>query len=145
MEIYTIGFTKKDAKTFFGTLIGADATRLVDVRIHNASQLAGFTKQNDLRYFLSELAHMDYAHERALAPTAELLEEYRKHRIPWSEYEGRFMDLMAERRIEETVPQDLFSGRPVLLCSEATPQHCHRRLVAEYLNSHWGDIEIVHL
>jgi uncharacterized protein (DUF488 family) len=145
MEISTLGFTKKSASTFFEVLERANITRLIDVRLHNASQLAGFTKRDDLKFFLDRIAHVDYVHEPQLAPEPDLLADYRQHRIPWSEYEEKFLDLLRQRRIEIELPTELFDGRPVLLCTEPTAEHCHRRLVAEYLRDKWGDIEITHL
>jgi uncharacterized protein (DUF488 family) len=145
MEILTIGFTKRSARSFFGALRAAQVTRLVDVRLNNVSQLAGFTKRDDLAYFLKEICDAEYVHELQLAPTQQLLDDYRKNRIPWSEYEHGFLDLMAQRRIKDRIPRNLFEGRAVLLCGEPTAAHCHRRLVAEYLRDHWGEIEIVHL
>jgi uncharacterized protein (DUF488 family) len=145
MEILTLGFTKRSARSFFDALKAARVTRLVDVRLNNVSQLAGFTKRDDLAYFLKEICGVDYVHELMLAPTQHLLDDYKKHRVPWSEYERSFLSLMAERRIEDRIPRALFDGRAVLLCSEPTADHCHRRLVAEYLRDHWGDVEVTHL
>ena len=145
MEICTIGFTKKSARSFFDILERAHITRLVDVRLNNVSQLAGFTKRDDLAFFLDRIGGVEYVHEPRLAPTQDLLDDYKKHRIPWSDYETRFLDLMRQRRVEEQVPKELLSGRPVLLCSEPTARNCHRRLVAEYLEGEWGDIQITHL
>jgi uncharacterized protein (DUF488 family) len=145
MEISTLGFTKKSARSFFDVLEQARITRLIDVRLHNASQLAGFTKRDDLEYFLDRLVGIEYVHEPLLAPEPDLLADYRNHRIPWSEYEEKFIELMKHRQIEKEVPRTLFSGSPILLCSEPTAKHCHRRLVAEYLDKKWGDIQIIHL
>ena len=144
MRILTIGFTKKRAQRFFELLRSAGAKRVVDVRLHNASQLAGFAKRDDLAWFLREICRMDYRHVPALAPTKELLAAYRKAEIEWPVYEKRFLDLMRERRIEETVDRQLLDNS-CLLCSEDQPHHCHRRLVAEYLNAHWGGVDVVHL
>ena len=145
MEIYTIGFTKKTAAAFFEPLRQHRIERLIDVRINNTTQLAGFTKQNDLTYFLKELLGADYVYEPLLAPTKELLTAYRKSMVTWAEYENAFLNLMASRRVEETIRKDLFSRRSVLLCSEATPERCHRRLVVEYLGQAWGGIQALHL
>ena len=145
MEIYTIGFTKKSADQFFGLLKRNDIRRLVDVRLNNVSQLAGFAKRDDLAYFLRELVGADYRHEPLLAPTQEMLDEYKKRRGSWAEYERRFLDLMAEREVERQLDRSLFAERTVLLCSEATPEHCHRRLVVDYLDSRWGDLQAVHI
>jgi uncharacterized protein (DUF488 family) len=145
MEIATIGFTKHSADSFFSRLRAANIEQLVDVRIHNVSQLAGFAKRDDLRFFLRELCGATYVHEPLLAPTDDLLRSYRDKEILWTEYEKRFLDLMDDRSIEDIVPRDLFATRTVLLCSEHTPEHCHRRLVAEYLNDRWGNVSVAHL
>lgn len=145
MEICTIGFTKRTAEDFFNSLRQAGVTRLVDVRLNNSSQLAGFAKREDLAYFMREICGSDYVHEPILAPTQALLDAYKKNRGTWSDYERGFLDLMGRRRVEESIPKELFSGRSVLLCSEHSPQHCHRRLVVEYLNDRWGGVEPVHL
>ena len=144
MRVLTIGFTKKSARQFFEAIGRAGAIRLVDVRLNNSSQLAGFTRRDDLEYFLDAILGIGYVHEPQLAPTPELLAGVQKERRPWSWYEEEFLRLMRERRIEERVPRELIDGA-VLLCSEATPDQCHRRLVAEYLADRWGGMEIVHL
>jgi hypothetical protein len=115
------------------------------VRLNNASQLAGFARRADLPYFLSELCGAEYVHEPRLAPTREILDAYRQGRQGWPGYERSFLDLMRERRIEDTLDRDFFATPTVLLCSEATPEHCHRRLILEYLDRTWGGIRAVHL
>jgi uncharacterized protein (DUF488 family) len=144
MKLFTIGFTKKSAEAFFTNVRSAGARRIVDVRLNNVSQLAGFAKRRDLEYFLRELCDMDYVHLPELAPTQEMLDRYKKHKGEWSVYEREFLDLMRQRRIERTIPEEVLA-EGCLLCSEDKPHHCHRRLVAEYLAEHRGDIEIVHL
>lgn len=146
MKIYTIGFTKKSASCFFGALKDSGAKRLVDVRLNNKSQLAGFAKRDDLAYFLKELRGVDieYRHIPDLAPTQELLSDYRNRKISWKRYERKFLELMAEREIEEKVPKGTLEDS-CLLCSEHEPDHCHRRLVVEYLQERWGGIEVDHL
>lgn len=144
MKIYTIGFTKKTAEHFFETLRGSGAKRVVDVRLHNVSQLAGFAKKEDLAYFLEKICGMEYVHLPILAPTHVMLDSYKRHRGGWQAYEQQFLDLMNERRIEEKVPRDVIA-ESCLLCSEAKAEHCHRRLVAEYLQQHWDNVEIRHL
>lgn len=144
MRVHTIGFTEKSAERFFTLLRGSGAKRLLDVRLNNRSQLAGFAKRDDLRFFLREVAGMDYVHEPLLAPTQELLDHYKKLKGDWGVYEAGFRALMEERRIESAVPLELVEGS-CLLCSEHLPEHCHRRLVLEYLQPHWGEMEIVHL
>lgn len=145
MEIATIGFTQHTAESFFGRLRTARIEQLIDVRINNVSQLAGFAKRDDLRFFLRELCDASYVHETLLAPTDTMLKEYRDKRISWTEYEKRFLGLMEERALEDRVPRELFAERSALLCSEHTPEKCHRRLVADYLGEHWGDLSVVHL
>ena len=144
MRMFTIGFTKKSADAFFTKLRASGAKRVVDVRLNNVSQLAGFAKRQDLQYFLREICRMDYVHIPDLAPTQAMLDRYKKERGDWSAYEREFLDLVRTREIERTVPKELMADG-CLLCSEDEPQHCHRRLVAEYLRDHWGDVEIVHL
>lgn len=144
MRVYTIGFTHRDAAEFFGALRANDIKRLVDVRVSNTSQLAGFTKKRDLAFFLDELVGADYLHEPDLAPTLELMRDYRKGTLDWLEFEERFLSLLADRRVEGGSRQLLIPGT-VLLCSEPTPDRCHRRLVLEYLNGRWGEIQAVHL
>jgi uncharacterized protein (DUF488 family) len=144
MKIFTIGFTKKSAETFFSLLIGSGASRLADVRLNNLSQLAGFAKKDDLKYFLSSICRMDYLHLPELAPTQQMLEAYKKEKGDWAAYEKQFVDLLRTRQVENTIAPDALSNA-CLLCSEHLPQHCHRRLVAEYLAEKWGHLEIVHL
>ena len=145
MEIYTIGFGKKTAGQFFNLLREAAIRRLLDVRLNNTSQLAGFTKRDDLAFFLHELCGADYLHEPLLAPTREILDDYKKRKGSWQDYERRFMSLMAERNVEGVLDKKLFQTPTVLLCSEPTAENCHRRLVVEYLQAHWGDVTGVHL
>jgi uncharacterized protein (DUF488 family) len=145
MEIFTIGFTRKSAEQFFGTLRRAGIVLVIDIRRNNSSQLAGFTKRDDLAYFLRQLCRADYLHQPPLAPTQELLDRYRKGGESWESYEGEFLDLMARRRVEELIDPALFERRSALLCSEPTPERCHRGLVAEYLQQHWRQLEITHL
>ena len=144
MRIFTIGFTRKSAGQFFGSLRRPGLERVVDVRLNNVSQLAGFAKKDDLRYFLKTICGIEYIHVPDLAPTHEMLDEYRKAKAGWDNYERRFLALMASRRIEENVPREIVDGG-CLLCSEDRPEHCHRRLVAEYLRDKWGNVEIEHL
>lgn len=145
MEIYTIGFTKKSAEEFFTKLIEAKIRRLIDVRLNNTSQLAAFTKQEDLKYFLGRIGGIEYIHLPILAPTQEILDAYKKQKGEWIVYQELFLDLMKARKIEKEIPKTLFSKRSVLLCSENEPDNCHRRLVAEYLQSKWKNVKINHL
>lgn len=145
MEIYTIGFTQTTAESFFGRLKDAGVARLLDVRLNNSSQLAGFAKAKDLPYFLRELIGASYEHEPLLAPTQELLDAFKKQRGPWTDYEHSFMALMSSRAIESVLDPADFQTSTALLCSEATAEHCHRRLVCEYLAGHWPELTAIHL
>ena len=145
MEIYTIGFTKKTAEQFFGLLKSSGIGRLLDVRLNNVSQLAGFAKREDLAFFLREICGATYLHEPSLAPTQDMLAAYKKKKGSWEEYAACFLELMAQRQIEKHIQRSLFKTPTVLLCSEATAEHCHRRLVAEYLREKWGEMRITHL
>jgi uncharacterized protein (DUF488 family) len=144
MKVYTIGCSGTSAQDFFTRLRQAGVKRVLDVRLNNVSQLAGFAKRDDLAYFLANLGGVEYEHRLELAPTQELLEAFRKGRTDWPDYERRFRELMEQRDIERTVPRNLLDGA-CLLCSEHSAQHCHRRLVAEHFQDRWGGLEIVHL
>ena len=144
IQLFTIGFTKKGAKTFFESLQNAGVKRLLDIRLNNVSQLAGFAKKADLEYFLNTICDIDYAHLLDLAPTKEIIDEYKKNKGDWQQYEVQFLELIRQRKIEDKVSPDLIDGA-CFLCSEASPNHCHRRLVAEYLNQQWGNVDIQHL
>lgn len=145
MKIHTIGFTKKTAQVFFELLKASNVKRVVDVRLNNSSQLAGFAKKEDLKYFLEKICGIQYAHEPLLAPTQEMLDEYKKNGGNWVTYEQRFTDLMQKRKIEDNIPKELIDDG-CLLCSEDKPHNCHRRIVAEYFKKHWQEeITISHL
>ncbi|MFQ5406871.1 MAG: DUF488 family protein [Anaerolineales bacterium] len=146
MRLYTIGFTRKRAETFFELLRSHGVQRLVDIRLRPDGQLSGFARKNDLPYFLDRLANgCRYLHLPKLAPTKDILSDYRQDK-DWSRYEARFGALMDERRIPHTLERDGFwEQASCLLCSEAAPEQCHRRLVAERLAAHWPGVEIVHL
>jgi len=145
MEIYTIGFAGKSAESFFGLLKASGIRRLIDIRLNNTSQLAGFTKADNLPFFLKKICDADYIHEPLLAPTELILANFKKEKGTWEEFERGFLLLMDERCIAERLDRALFDRPAVLLCSESTPERCHRRLAAEYLKRHWKDISIVHL
>ena len=146
LKLYTIGFTRKSAETFFTQLKQSGVRTLIDTRLNNRSQLSGFAKQNDLRYFLSEIGQIDYLHLPLLAPIQDILDAFKKKKGTWEAYERSFRALMVARKIEEAFQPELFD-HACLLCSEHEPHHCHRRLVAEYLREKWGglEIEIEHL
>lgn len=146
MRLYTIGFTQKRAETFFELVRQHGVQRLVDIRLNPGGQLSGFAKQDDLPYFLSRLAAgCQYIHIPELAPTKEILSDYRSD-SDWSKYVMRFEALMDERRVPGSLNRADFEAlTSCLLCSEPTPEQCHRRLVAERLAAHWPHVEIIHL
>jgi uncharacterized protein (DUF488 family) len=143
--IYTIGFTQKTAAEFFGLLRESGAKRIVDVRLNNVSQLAGFAKREDLPYFARELCGMDYVHLPELAPTQPMIDAYRRDRKTWPAFARKFRALLKQREVERTVPREVIHGG-CLLCSEHQPHICHRSLVAEYLGEKWGgQVTVKHL
>lgn len=145
MNVYTIGFTQKKAEKFFGLLRDSEIKTLIDVRLNNVSQLSGFAKKDDLRFFLKELCETSYIHMPDWAPTKELLNAYKKNTITWAAYQDKFLSLMARRGIEKDIDRKVLE-QGCLLCSEHEPHYCHRRLVAEYLNEHTSfDLNVKHL
>ena len=146
MKLYTIGFTQKSAREFFNKIKNSNIDLLIDIRLNNVSQLAGFAKGKDLEYFLKEICNCGYAHDDVFAPTKELLDNYRANKVSWKEYENVFAKIMASRRIEERFKKLYKNYENVcLLCTEPTAEQCHRRLVAEYLQKHCENIEIIHI
>lgn len=145
MDVSTIGFTNKSAEKFFQLLRNAGVRTLIDVRLNNTSQLAGFAKKADLKYFLSELIGAQYIELRDLAPEPEMLKRYQSKELSWVNYADAYLELLAKRRVESNLDASLFAGG-CLLCSEDKPHQCHRRLAIEYLNSRWnGSLHISHL
>jgi len=144
LRIFTIGFTRTTAEAFFSRLQKAGVRRVVDVRLNNTGQLAGFTRRDDLAFFLRTIGAMDYVHKPMLAPTQEMLRAYRDGKKSWEDYAKAFLLLLTERQIEKTLRDDIRTG-DCLLCSEATPDQCHRRIVAEHLQKHWDGTQIEHL
>jgi len=144
MKIYTIGFSGKSACAFFSALKDAGTRKVIDIRLYNTSQLAGYAKKQDLEYFLKAIVPAEYVHLPMMAPTGELLDEYKKGVIDWNQYEKQFSELMAKRRIENAITPEQ-ADKACFLCSEPEPDHCHRRLVVEYLAENWEKVEIQHL
>lgn len=145
IQISTIGFTQTTAENFFQRLRRAGVKKLIDVRLNNTSQLAGFAKSDDLAYFLKVICGIEYIHTPLLAPTGVMLKEFKIEKGDWAVYEGRFLSLMKDRKIEEHFRPESFEDT-CLLCSEATPHQCHRRLICEYLNEQWrGRLAVTHL
>ena len=146
MKLYTIGFTQKSAREFFNKIKNNNIDLLIDIRLNNISQLAGFAKGKDLEYFLKEICNCEYVHDDVFAPTKELLDNYRANKVSWNEYENVFAKIMASRQIEERFKKLYKNYENVcLLCTEPTAEQCHRRLVAEYLQKHCENIEIIHI
>lgn len=146
MTVYTIGFTQKSAKTFFELLKENQIELLIDVRLNNKSQLAGFSKGTDLDYLLKEICNCQYVHCIEYAPTKEILDDYKKKKISWEQYVERFIPLMEKRNVPQTFIKR-FAGyeRVCLLCSEPTPEQCHRRLLAEMIKDKNSDVIIRHI
>ncbi len=144
MKLFTIGFTKKSAEEFFTRLQKAGVRRVVDIRLNNTSQIAGFAKARDLKYFLHAIAGIDYVHIPDFAPTKDILDDLKKRKGSWAEYERKFRDLMVNRGIADTANNELCEN-DCLLCSENIPEHCHRRLVAEHLQEKLNNVEVIHL
>ena len=145
INLATIGFTKTTAAGFFDRLKSVGVRKVIDVRLHNTSQLAGFAKADDLAYFLKELCGTQYVHQPLLAPTDDILKAFKRDKGDWNIYENSFMRLMEQRKIEHKFKPEMFEGG-CLLCSEDKPHRCHRRLVCEYLNSKWdGALKVRHL
>jgi uncharacterized protein (DUF488 family) len=143
-RIFTIGCAGKSAQEFFTILRQAGVRKVIDVRLYNTSQLAGFTKRQDIKYFLQTIVGAKYIHLPVMAPTKQLLNSYKKGLVNWQQYEAQFKRIIAQRQIEKYfVPQDM--DMSCFLCSEAKADNCHRRLVAEYLTKYWRDISIRHL
>lgn len=144
IKLFTIGFTKKTAEQFFARLSEAGVRRVIDIRLNNVSQLAGFAKRDDLRYFLQAIGGIDYMHRLDMAPTQEILDGFKKSKGDWSNYEKEFTALLTARQVEKNLSRDILDNA-CLLCSEEKPTQCHRRLVAEYLRDRWGNVVIDHL
>lgn len=144
IKLYTIGFTGKSAEKFFDLLRNNGVKKIVDTRINNVSQLAGFAKGSDLKFFAEEIGHMTYEHNVDFAPTKELLANYRDKKVTWEQYEIEYLNLLDMRKIAQKINVDLLHEN-CLLCSEHTPEKCHRRLLAEYLKQVKSDIQIIHL
>ncbi len=149
MNLYTIGFTRKSAREFFDELLRpSGARRVIDIRLKPSSQLSGFAKvsksDGDFQFLLQRLCGMDYVHLPVLAPSNELFQSYRGGDMTWDEYAERYLNLLEERAVQHELDRELFADA-VLLCSEDSPVRCHRRLAAEYLQQHWGDVDIIHL
>jgi uncharacterized protein (DUF488 family) len=144
MNLYTIGFTKKNAESFFETLRAAKVKRVVDVRLNNVSQLAGFSKRDDLAYFLKNICDIEYVHLPILAPDQAMLDAYKKDGGTWADYEIAFNQLMAQRHVEASLTIEVLDGSS-LLCSEAKPEYCHRRLVADIAQRLHPGLDVRHL
>lgn len=146
MTVFTIGFTKKSAQTFFELIKSNNITALIDIRLNNHSQLAGFSKGNDLEYFLKEICKCSYRYETIFAPTKELMDNSKSQAITLQQFEAAYLRLMEERNaLHYFQNQYLESDRICLLCSEDTPELCHRRVLAEMIAGKYPHIEIKHI
>lgn len=144
IKIYTIGFTGKTAEKFFALLNNAGVKKIVDTRINNVSQLSGFAKGSDLKFFAKEICNMSYEHIIDFAPSKELFKRYRDKEMSWLEFEIEYLNLLDLRKIAQKIELEKLH-KNCLLCSEHTPEKCHRRLLAEYINQVKGNVEIIHL
>jgi uncharacterized protein (DUF488 family) len=145
MRLFTIGFTRKTAEQFFGLLVDAGVQRVIDIRLNNTGQLAGFTRAQDLPWFLEIIGGIGYRHEPLLAPTDDILKSYRKDKARGqAEFERRFKAMLRERKVDRALDPAEFDNA-CLLCSEHEPEDCHRSLVAAFLGKHWGGVEVVDL
>ncbi len=144
IKLFTIGFAGKTAEQFFSLLLDARVKKIIDTRVNNASQLSGFAKGKDLRYFADAIGEIGYEHHLQYAPTKELLSMYRDHTITWTEYEVAYHQLLEDRKILDMTDINALD-HCVLLCSEHEPDQCHRRLLAEYLQMENKNIKIFHL
>ncbi|MBJ7899636.1 MAG: DUF488 family protein [Cyanobacteria bacterium RI_101] len=143
-NLFTIGFTRKSAADFFTRLRQAGVDTVIDTRLNNKSQLAGFAKQDDLRFFLREIGGINYKHELSLAPTQDILDAYKKKKMSWEEYSEQYLALLKERQIETQLTEENLENA-CFLCSEDQPHFCHRRLAAEYLKNYFETLTILHL
>jgi uncharacterized protein (DUF488 family) len=144
IKLFTIGFTEKSAETFFTLLKKAGVKKIIDTRLNNVSQLSGFAKGADLKYFAKAIGDIGYEHNIDLAPTKELLGKYRDKKITWAQYEIEYINILEKRRILQKLDLEGLDGS-CILCSEHKPDMCHRRLLAEYLKKANKSIEIIHL
>lgn len=143
--IYTIGYTKKSLEQFIRLLQQAGVDAVLDIRLRNTSQLAGFSKRDDLEFLLRAGFGIQYEHRPDLAPTPEILDGY-KDSGDWAAYEADFCRLLEERQAD-TAGRELLARyrRPCLLCAEPAAGKCHRRLVAEWWAGHLPGVEVEHL
>jgi len=146
-KIFSVGFTKKKAKYFFDLLISNNVKKVIDVRLNNSSQLAGFTKCDDLKYFLKQIADIDYVCEPIFAPTKEILDAYKKGNINWEEYEKEYIELMCKRKVYEFIQSKgkEYWQESCMLCSEETAEKCHRRLAINAIKEVYPDFSVIHI
>jgi len=144
LDLFTIGYTKKSAEKFFGIISENKIEIVADVRLYNSTQLAGFSKSWDLKYFLKQICNCSYIEMQEFAPTRSLFDNYKKGYIKWHEYERVYNEFLNTR-----ANLDFFGAfqnkRICLLCAEDTPECCHRRLLAEKIAITYDNVTIVHL
>ncbi len=141
INIYTIGFTKKTAEKFFELLKINGVKKIIDTRLKNETQLSGFAKGKDLKYFAKTILNIDYVHRLDMAPSQDILENYRNKIITWEEYSVKYLNLLNERELGKNIKLEELNDS-CLLCSEDKPDNCHRRLLAEYIKGHFHNIKI---
>ena len=144
MTLFTIGFTQSTAENFFSRLKKAKVKILLDTRLNNQSQLAGFAKKDDLPYFLSKIAKIKYSHMPQLAPSKTILDDYRHKKISWKVYEKRYLELIKKRNVKKLFKLSQLKDA-CFLCSEAKPDHCHRRLLSDFFMQKFKKLKVVHL
>lgn len=145
IQLFTIGFAQKSAEQFFNMLKHHHVNVLMDTRLKPDSPMSGFARGRDLPYFLKHLIACDYIHNPLMSPTRSMLDAYRQDN-DWGAYEAKFKSLLYTRELINHLDKTWFiEHRVCLLCSEHKPDRCHRRLVAEYIQSYWEDTEIWHL
>ncbi|MGD9567064.1 MAG: DUF488 family protein [Sedimentibacter sp.] len=146
-KLYTIGFTKKSAQKFFELLEMNNVNTIIDIRLNNTSQLSGFAKYPDIKFFLKRVCNIDYLHDLQFSPTEDILKNYKKKVYTWQDYVEHFENLMIERKIDKHIINnysDCLEKNYCLLCSEDTPENCHRSLVSDKFNKIFS-IELKHL
>jgi uncharacterized protein (DUF488 family) len=145
-NLFTIGFTQKSAEMFFNTLKANSVQNLIDTRLNNSGQLAGFSKRDDLQYFCKTILSVNYFHWEDSAPTSEILDAYKKKLLPWDDYAKEYESLLIKRKIESQIDSVLGASPSCLLCSEAKPHNCHRSILAKYISQKCGQsINVKHL
>lgn len=147
MMIYTIGSNRKSAETFFELLRRNDVRFLLDIRLRNSSQLAGFAKGNDLEYFTGRILGIGYRHDVRFAPDEGLFEVRKSKGLNMEQFALKFWETLEERDMKQVL-LDEYAGVMdgiCLMCSEEDHRECHRSVVAGYISDVFGGTEVVNL